>query len=350
MTISVLLDWLVALAPVLALLVLFAWLDVFHLMSLAELLALLLLGMLASAVVFPIGGRLIDALPMGFSFYSRFVAPWIEEAIKGLAIVLLFAVNRIGYKVDAAISGFAVGAGFSLIENILYLTHFADLDFGVWLVRGLGTAVMHGGTVAIFATLAHRLCEREIRARVGQWHFHPMHFVPGYLVAVALHTGFNALADRPLTAMLLSFIMVPSTLMLIFTLGSGEARLWLASEAAQHRADLAALAGGVVPATESGRLVAAFLARAGDPALPPLALDYWRLHTEIVLRAEEDMLARGKGRHVDRYAAADRARMRRLTEIEAALGRARLAMLRPLLPFSRNDYWEVREFRQALRR
>lgn len=343
-------DWLVALVPVLVLLDLFDWLDVFRLMSLPELLVLLLLGALASALVYPVSGRLLDALPMGFSAYSRYAAPWIEEAAKGLAIVALFVANRIGYKVDAAISGFAIGAGFSVVENMLYLTHFGGLGVGVWLVRGLGTAVMHGGTVAIFATLAHHLGERATRARAGLWHLRPIHFLPGYLVAVALHTGFNALPDRPLVAMLLSATIVPGALVAIFALGTTEARGWLACEVTQHRADLAALAAGTLPDSESGRLVAAFLARAGDPALPALVLDHWRLHTEIVLRAEERLLARARGRAVDPDAAADRARMVRLAEIEAILGRARLATLRPLLPFSRNDLWEVREFRQALRR
>jgi hypothetical protein len=33
---------------------------------------------------------------IGFSLYSRFVAPWIEEAIKAALMILLFRMNRIG--------------------------------------------------------------------------------------------------------------------------------------------------------------------------------------------------------------------------------------------------------------
>ena len=60
----------------------------------------------------------------------------------------LFWFNRIGYKLDAVISGFAIGAGFSVVENIIYLSIFPDYGAGTWLVRGLGTAVMHGTTLA----------------------------------------------------------------------------------------------------------------------------------------------------------------------------------------------------------
>ena len=61
-------------------LAIFVWLDAFKLMSLREILVLLLLGGIAAVVAYPISGRFIDTLPIGFNNYSRYVAPWIEEA------------------------------------------------------------------------------------------------------------------------------------------------------------------------------------------------------------------------------------------------------------------------------
>ena len=98
-----------------------------------------------------------------FRNYSRFVAPWIEEAIKAVDHHPLFRFNRIGYKLDAVISGFAIGAGFSVVENIIYLIRFPDYGAGTWLVRGFGTAIMHGTTLAILAAIAHEFAERETR-------------------------------------------------------------------------------------------------------------------------------------------------------------------------------------------
>src|ERR1043165_6529536 len=183
--------WGFALVPVLVLLAIFTWLDAFKLMSLREVLLLLLLGGIAAIAVYPISGRLIDTLPIGFSNYSRFVAPWSEEAFKAAIIIVLFGINRIGYKLDAVISGFAIGAGFSVVENIIYLTIYPDYGASTWLVRGLGTAVMHGTTLAIFATIAHELAERETRGAAGDFNFRPWWFVPGYLAAVAIHMVFN---------------------------------------------------------------------------------------------------------------------------------------------------------------
>src|SRR6478609_6594741 len=186
--------WGLALVPVLILLAVFVWLDAFKLMSMREIVVLLVLGGLGALTAWPVAGRFLDTLPIGFSIYSRFIAPWIEEAIKALIMILLFRMNRIGYKLDAVISGFAIGAGFSVVENVLYLTIFPGYGAGTWLVRGLGTAVMHGTT--------HELAERENRAAAGDFNFSLLWFLPGYLIAVAIHTAFNHFPDRPLLAMM----------------------------------------------------------------------------------------------------------------------------------------------------
>ena len=61
--------------------------------------------------------------------------------------------HRIGFLVDAAIFGFAVGTGFALAENLYYLHLAAEAGMGTWIVRGFGTALMHGGATALFAVM-----------------------------------------------------------------------------------------------------------------------------------------------------------------------------------------------------
>ena len=197
-------------------------------------------------------GRLLDTLPIGYSNYSRYIAPWIEEALKGLVMIGLFRFNRIGYKLDAVISGFAIGAGFSVVENIFYLTVFPFYGAGTWLVRGLGTAVMHGTTLAILAAVAHELAERENRESAGEFNFRLWWFFPGYLIAVAIHTTFNHFPDRPLLAMLGAAIFAPVALIGIFHIGSAEAERWLVTDRAEHRAQLTVLRAGRWPDSPRG--------------------------------------------------------------------------------------------------
>ena len=339
--------WGLALVPVLILLAVFAWLDAFKLMSLPEILLLLVLGGVGAVIVYPISGRLIDTLPIGFSNYSRFVAPWIEEGIKALIMIGLFRFNRIGYKLDAVISGFAIGAGFSVVENILYLIIYPDYGAGTWLVRGLGTAVMHGTTLAILAAIAHELAERETREAAADYKFNLLWFLPGYLIAVALHTAFNHFPDRPLVAMMASIIIAPIALIGIFQFGTAEAQRWLTADLAEHKGQLARLSAGEWPDTPSGRKIAGLAARL-DPEAAKRVRRYWELMAWLVVQAEEVMKEEAEG-DVDLHEGQVRAASAEIEGLRRALGKSTLAAVNALLPFSRNDYWEVSELRQRVR-
>lgn len=338
--------WGLALIPVLVLLTIFVWLDAFKLMRLREVLVLLALGGLAALAIYPVSGRLIDTLPIGFSNYSRFVAPWLEEGIKAVIMIGLFRLNRIGYKLDAVISGFAIGAGFSVIENILYLTFYPQYGAGTWLVRGLGTAVMHGTTLAILAAIAHEFAERETREAAADFNFNWLWFLPGYLVAVAIHTTFNHFPDRPMLAMMGSIVVAPIALIAIFNFGTAEAERWLVAERAEHQAQLDALRAGAWPDTTAGRRIAALAQRLG-PGTTQRIRRYWELQAWLVVQAEEVMMEEAAGdAGFDKIEVA--AALTELDGLRRAIGRSSFAALNALLPFSRNDYWEVSELKQRL--
>jgi RsiW-degrading membrane proteinase PrsW (M82 family) len=339
--------WGLALVPVLVLLGVFVWLDAFKLMNGREIGGLLILGGLGALAAWPVAGRFLDTLPIGFNSYSRYVAPWIEEAIKALVIIVLFRLNRIGYKLDAVISGFAIGAGFSVVENIIYLIRFPDYGAGTWLVRGLGTAVMHGTTLAILAATAHEFAERETREAAGEFDFHLWWFVPGYLVAVALHMTFNQFPDRPLIAMLGAMVVAPIAIMGIFSFGTAEAERWLVAERAEHEAQLETLRGGAWPDSPAARKIAALAERVG-PEGEKRIRRYWELQAWLVAEAEQTMMEEAEGDvSIDKDQV--RAALAELDGLRRALGRSTCTALTALLPFSRNDYWEVSELKQRLR-
>jgi RsiW-degrading membrane proteinase PrsW (M82 family) len=317
-------------------------------MNLKEILVLLLLGGLAALVAYPISGRFIDTLPIGFNAYSRYVAPWIEEALKALIMIGLFRLNRIGYKLDAVISGFAIGAGFSVVENIFYLTFFPFYGSGTWLVRGLGTAVMHGTTLAVLAAFAQELAERENREAAADFDFRLWWFLPGYLIAVAIHTAFNQFPDRPLLAMLGAVVGAPIVLIAIFHFGEAEAERWLTTERAEHRAQVEALRSGKWPEGPPGRKIAALAERLGPEATTRIRR-YWELQAWLVAEAEETMIEEAAG---DAEFDSDEVRsaFAELEGLKRALGRSAFTAMSALLPFSRNDYWEVSELKQRLGR
>jgi len=337
----------VALVPVLVMLSLFIWLDVFKLMTFWETVGLLLLGAVTAGAAYPLSGVFIDALPLGFSNYSRFVAPWIEEAIKGMAVIGLFWFNRIGYKLDAVISGFAIGAGFSVVENILYLTRYPELAANVWMVRGLGTAVMHGTTCAVLAATAHEFAERETRGAVSEFDFNLLWFVPGLLIAVAIHTAFNQFPDKPLLAMIGILAVAPFVIMAIFRFGAVEAQKWLSEEREETRVSLAAWEAGKFPDDESGRKIGALVARSDEKTAARMR-EYCQLLTWLLLQAEDtlhDQIEDTEKLHIEGKSAFERLEM-----LKRELGKTNVAALKALLPFSRNDFWEISELEERLGR
>jgi RsiW-degrading membrane proteinase PrsW (M82 family) len=338
--------WGLALVPVLLLLSIFVWLDAFKLMRLHEIVLLLVLGGVGALAAWPVAGRFLDTLPIGFSVYSRFIAPWIEEAIKAAVIIALFRFNKIGYKLDAVIAGFAIGAGFSVVENMIYLLRFPDYGAGTWLVRGLGTAVMHGGTLAILAASAHEFAERETRESAGEFDFHLWWFAPGYLAAVALHMAFNQFPDRPLLAMMGAAVVVPLALIAVLNFGTAEAERWLATERAAHQVQFDALKAGRWPDGPAGARIAALASRV-DPQTAQRMGRYWELQTWLVVQAEAALMEEASG-DISLDPAQVRAAFDELAALRGTMGRSTFAAFKALLPFSRNDYWEVSELKQRL--
>ena len=175
---------LVGLLPVCCFLGALVFLDSYKLVSLRWVLGAIGLGCIAGLSSYPLNVGARDLLDIEFLTLTRYVAPFIEEALKGLIVVFLIRRNRIGFPVDAAIFGFGIGAGFAIFENLYYLRAMPDLVLGTWIVRGFGTAIMHGGATAIFAIATHTL--------MGQ---HPARGLvlafPGFLVAVVAHSVYN---------------------------------------------------------------------------------------------------------------------------------------------------------------
>ena len=207
---------------------------------------LLARGALGAIASYPSVGIFIDRLPIGFSFTVALPhrGSGRRSGRDRDRIVSLQTASATSWT--RGFSGLPSG-GFFGHRKIIYLTRFPDYGAGNLAVRGLGTAVMHGTTLAILAATAHELAERENREATGDFRFNLLWFVPGYLVAVAIHTAFNQFPDRPLLAMMGVAMLAPVTLIGIFHFGTAEAERWLAADRAQHRAELAALRAGEWP-------------------------------------------------------------------------------------------------------
>ena len=331
----------VAFAPVIACIIGFERIDAFRLVRLVDIIALIGAGVTLAGASFLANGGVLDRFPIGMDNYTRFVAPLVEESVKAGFIVLLFALNRIGYLIDAAIAGFAVGSGFALAENLFYLNQFPHADMGVWIVRGFGTAIMHGAATALISAISLVLYAPRLRRSVDKFRFNILLFIPGLVAAVALHTVFNQFQHAALLAMALMVVGAPLSLMAIFAIGEKYAHRWLAQDQQAHHQLLDDIRSGAFAQGPHGRAIEALARRLGAMRGKDL-WDYLTISVELVVRADDTLLAIED----DQKAALDarvREQLHRLHDLERRLGRAPVMAVRQHLSFSRDDLWKLHE-------
>ncbi|HYY62307.1 MAG TPA: PrsW family glutamic-type intramembrane protease [Burkholderiales bacterium] len=319
-----------ALLPVAAFLVVLVVLDSYKLVRLRAVLGVVLAGMLAAGVAYAVNGALLPYFK--FATYTRYVAPFAEEALKALVIVALIRAHRIGFLVDAAIFGFAVGTGFAMVENLHYLALQPGSALGTWVVRGFGTALMHGGTAASFAVLALALVERA-----GRWSARAL--VPGYALAVLLHSAFNHLLFSPLHATLGIVFLLPLVLWAVFVRSEAALAEWLGRGFDEDAELLELINSGRLPDSPIGRYLQTLKARFHGPVVADM-LCYLRLHTELALRAKGVLLARENGFDVP-LDETTREKFAELRFLEKSVGRTGLLALHPVLRAGRRDLWQL---------
>jgi RsiW-degrading membrane proteinase PrsW (M82 family) len=323
---------LIALLPVVLLVVVLYRLDSHRLLGTGFIARMFVAGGAIAVLCAFVNAFAIDLLNVQFDRYTRFVGPLIEELLKASVIVYLFRTNRIGFLIDAGILGFTVGAGFSFVENIYYLTTVHDAHYGVWMVRGFGTAIMHGGATALFAIVAEVMTERHLK-------MNPLLYVPGLIVAFLVHSVFNHFPVSPILAAAVTLLILPTILFLLFERNQTTIHNFLEMDFAAHRRLLKQIRHGEFSGCEAGR----FLKDMKDKLAGPVAeemIQYFCLHTELVLSAESILLAREQGVEME-VGREIEAKLRAMHELERHIGRAGLRALRPHLQFTAKDMWEV---------
>jgi RsiW-degrading membrane proteinase PrsW (M82 family) len=332
MNLDFLIHAVLGLLPVCCFLAALMYLDSYKLIPMRWILGTIALGCIAAIISYPINAFSLEWLDIEFSSYSRYIAPFIEEALKGLVIVALMRRNRIGFLVDAAIFGFAVGAGFAIFENLFYLQALPGTELGTWIVRGFGTAFMHGGATAIFAIVSHTL--------IGQ---HPtlgrITLLPGFTVAVIVHSIFNHFFFAPIVNTLLVLISLPVLLTVVFHQSERSVSEWLGMGFDADTELLELINSGELSASKVGLYLHSLKEKFEGPIVVDL-LCYLRLHTELSIRAKGLLMMRESG-FVNKTGEETRAKLEELKFLESSIGATGLLAIKPFLRMSQKDLWQL---------
>jgi hypothetical protein len=260
------------------------------------------------------------------------VAPVTEELLKALVIVALVRMHRIGFLVDAAIFGFAVGAGFALVENVVYLQQTPGAGLGIWIVRGFGTAIMHGGATALFAVLG--LARIEQAGQAG-----PRQYLPGFAIAVVLHSAFNHFFLSPIFSTLGILLVLPPLLYLAFRRSEKAVGAWLGHGFDADTEMLELINSGRLSGSPVGQYLHTLKDKFHGPVVADL-LCYLRLYTELSLRAKGILLMRESGFEVP-VDESTREKFAEMDYLEKSIGRTGLIAIQPMLHMSHKDLWQL---------
>lgn len=322
---------LLGLLPVCVFLATLLWLDSYKLVRIRFVVAAIGLGCIAAAICYALNGQGLRLMPLDFLAYTRYVAPFVEEACKALIIIALIRRNRIGFLVDAAIFGFAVGAGFAILENLFYLQLLPDTNLGTWIVRGFGTAIMHGGATAIFAIVSHALAGQK--PTVG-W----LIYMPGLLIASITHSVFNHFFFTPVLNTLVVLVTLPVLLVIVFQQSERSVADWLGSGFDSDTELLHLINSGEFSASKTGLYLNSLKEKFEGPVVADI-LCYLRLHTELSIRAKGLLMMRESG-FMNKPGEETRAKLEEMKYLDSSIGTTGKLAIKPFIRMSREELWQ----------
>lgn len=261
--------------------------------------------------------------------YARLVAPLLEESVKAAIVLWMVQRHKVAFLVDAAIHGFAVGTGFAVVENIVYWQEQPGATLAIWVARGAGTALMHGGATALVAMAAVSTPPQRRNAAS---------LAVALLPAIAVHGLYNRFLVSPVLSAALIVLVLPVLLILVFRRGERAFAEWLNLGFDADTEMLELILAGRVSGSPVGTYLEALRHRFEGPVVADL-LNWLRLHLELSLAAKGLLLMREAGFSPE----PDPETVGKLTELdwlETAIGPTGMLAMAPFLRHSSRETWQ----------
>lgn len=262
----------------------------------------------------------------------RYVAPVFEEGIKAAYILYRIRSQKIGFLVDAGIHGFAIGAGFAVVENVYYFLALPSAGVYVWLLRGFGTAIMHGGVTTIFSVVSKNLLDQNPDS---PW----IRILPGFLIAVLIHSLYNHFFLKPVLSAVLVLVVVPAAMMVVFSLSERILRKWLGVGFDTDQELYSLITSGNISETHVGMYVQSLQASFSSEVVVDLVC-YLRLYLELSIQAKGILLMRQAGFEAPPDPEV-KEKFAELRQLERNIGPTGKLALLPFLHTSTRDLWQL---------
>lgn len=322
----------VSLLPVFIFLAALYFLDSYKLIKMQMVLLTIVVGCIVALAALLVNTVFINFLDLSSIFYSGYIAPVVEESLKALYIIYLIKSKKVGFMVDAALYGLALGAGFAFTENLFYLYNLQESNLLLWLIRGFGTAMMHCGTTALFGIISRNLFDLYQSNNVKI-------FFPGLLIAIVFHSLFNHFILSPVVSTILLVIVLPLLMLIVFKRSEDSTRRWLGMGLDSDLEVLELIMDGKFTDSKIGTYLHSLRSHFSPQIIGDM-LCLIRLHTELGMRAKGMLIMREAGFDVP----VDSEIKEKLTELrylENSIGKTGKLAIAPILHRSSRSLWQL---------
>lgn len=214
-----------------------------------------------------------------------FHAPLFEEILKALVALCAMRLFRIVFFAEALCYGAAIGAGFSLVENIIYIYFSPDMLFATVLFRGLGTSMLHIGCSSLFLVLWLLAKNNSWKTVFRLW---------GILPCILIHALYNLHHFQPLVQMVAVVVIFLVIFLCVSNYNEKCIGKWLDQSMMNDIDLLSAIKDGTLPDTKAGQ----YLMSVKEQFDPYVFLDiicYVQLYLELTITAKSRMMLRESG-------------------------------------------------------
>ena len=322
---------LLSILPVLLFLIFLFLLDSFKLVQKKILVFAVLWGIISAGLAYMLNNYIIDLSQLSLETYSKYIAPGTEEIIKSLFIFVLISRKKIGFMIDAVVYGFAVGTGFALVENSLYIYNFPDVSIAVGIIRGFGTAFMHGGCTALLALML-------INSKNTEASFLKHSFI-AFIAIYLIHSAFNHFYVHPLLQTVGIIVLLPLIFILIFNRNEKQLQHWLEMEFSSEIELLQMINKGQLSETRAGEYLTSLKTRFS----PEIIVDmycYIRLYLELSIKAKRNLMLRENGFPMIQEDDIED-KLQELHVLKKQIGKVGEITLAPLIRMNYRDLWKL---------
>jgi hypothetical protein len=201
----------------------------------------------------------------------------------------------------------------------------------LWIVRGFGTAIMHGGVTAIMAVLSRYLVDRRGDKGLPG-------YLPGFLVAFSIHSLYNHFFLSPNLSMLILIVLLPGILALVFVRSEKATSDWLGVGFDTDSELLGMIRSGKASETQIGWYLESVKERLPGEALVDM-ICLVRLHLELSIQAKGVLIARQEGFDIQPNRDVHE-KFDELKYLEKEIGRTGLLALAPIFNISSRALWQ----------